>query len=102
VKREFRKPLDYEICVYGVVCSLLFSGLFGQVTSTILFFAGLFSLGLALISGITLIGRAIMSFSPFADYRILLVQLVCNLLPSVSFVLGYSAKVQLPTAPGCC
>lgn len=94
--------LNYGICVFGVFGSLLFSGVFGSVSSTILFFWGLLSLGIVLISGFCLIGNLLVNVPQRSERSIDVLQLLTNILPSVSLVIGYIGKAYIYTPPGCC
>jgi|SRR6266566_4799519 len=96
------KILNYGICVFGVIGSLLFSGLFGHVSPTLLFFWGIFSLGLVLISALYLVGTLVFSISPRFGSLVHFLQLLCNVLPSVYLLIGYAEKTQISTPPGCC
>src|SRR6476660_4286537 len=91
------KAINYGICAFGVIGSLLFSGLFGQGGPTILFFWGILSLGLVLISGISLVGDLMFNISPGSPRLLHFLQLLCNVLPSVYLLIGYTGKTQIPT-----
>ncbi len=94
--------VDFGICIFGVVGSLLFSGAFGAVSSTLLFFWGLFSLGIVLISAFFLVGSSLVKVLPRSERLIYALQLLTNIVPSVSLVVGYLGKTQIYTPPGCC
>jgi hypothetical protein len=97
-----RNALDYGICVFGVLSSILFLGPFEKVSPSILFFSGVFSLGLVLLSGFSLVGGVLFNSPRHAEWHIYLIQLLCNLAPSANFVMGYASKTQVLTPPGCC
>ena len=99
---QHAKVLNFGICVFGVFGSLLFSGMFGRVSSTILFFWGLLSLGIVLISGFCLIGNLLVNVPPRSERLIYALQLLTNIVPSMSLVIGYIGKTQSYTLPGCC
>ena len=96
------KVLNYGICVFGVFGWLLFSGVFGSVSSPILLFWGLLSLGIVLISGFCLIGNLLVNVPPRSERLIYALQILTNIVPSVSLVIGYLGKTQIYTPPGCC
>ena len=96
------KFVDIGVCVFGIIGSLLFSGLFGHVSPTLLFFWGMLSLGLVLLAGISLVGNLFLSFCRHRAVLFTTFQLLCNVLPSVYFLIGYAEKTQIPTPPGCC
>jgi hypothetical protein len=79
------KAVNYGICAFGVLGSLLFSGLFGQGAPTLLFFWGILSVGLVLISGISLVGDLIFNILPDSTRLIYFLQLICNVLPMFIF-----------------
>ena len=90
------------VCVFGFVGSLLFSGVFGGVSSTILFLWGLLSLGIVLISSFCLIGNLLVNVPPRSERLIYTLQLLTNIMPSFFVVMGYLGKTQIYTPPGCC
>ena len=96
------KVLNYGICVFGVFGSLLFSGMFGRVSSTILFSWGLLSLGIVLISSFCLIGNLLVNVPQRSERLIYALQLLTNIVPSGSLIIGYIGKTQIYTPPGCC
>jgi hypothetical protein len=99
---QHNHAVDLGICVFGVVGSLLFSGVFGAVSSTLLFFWGLLSLGIVLISAFSLAGSSLRWVPPRSERLAYALQLLTNIMPSVSLVIGYLGKTQIYTPPGCC
>lgn len=91
--------LNYSVCVFGVLGSLLFSGIFGSISSTILFLWGLLSLGIVLNSGFCLIGNLLVNVPPRSRRIIYALQLLTNIVPSVLLVVGYLGKTQIFTPP---
>jgi hypothetical protein len=88
--------------MFGLIGGLMFSGVFGKVATSVLFLMGLLSLGLVLLVGICLVGAALFAPLRRSEWRVYMVQLLCDSLPAGYFVYGYFSKTQLYTPPGCC
>ena len=93
---------DYGICIFGAIGVLLFVGGPGNVQAPILFFWGLFSIGICLLSAVALVGNVFVKFSRESEWRIYILYLCFNIIPGVSFLIWQAGKTQIPTPPGCC
>jgi hypothetical protein len=80
----------------------MYSEVFRKVATSVLFFMGLLSLGIVLLLGLYSVGGAFFSPLSRSEWRVCVLQLLCNSLPAGYFIYGYFGKTQLYTPPGCC
>jgi hypothetical protein len=93
---------DYGIFVFGAIGALLFVGRFGSVPPPVLFFWGLFSISICLLSLVALVGNLFLKLSRVSEWRIHVFYLCFNIIPGISFLVWQAGKTQIPTPPGCC
>ena len=93
--------LDFGICAFGMIGALLFLGVL-PVSTAVRFFWGLFSIGICLLSLLSLVSNLNYLFSTRLNRRIFFLHLAFNLPTSVLFLVSYVGKFQVPTPPGCC
>lgn len=94
--------LDYGICLFGAVGILLFLGVFGNLPPLILFFWGLFAIGICLLSVVLVIQSSFVRFSRIAESRTYVLYFGFNIIPAISFLVWQAGKFQVLSLPGCC
>src|SRR5262245_55182224 len=92
--------LELGVCLFGLVGTLLFAGVFGDVSGLIKLIWGLGSVAICLFAGLRLLAN--LYIPDRKGVCLPLLSLCFNVVPSILFVIWYTGKTQVPTPPGCC
>jgi len=94
--------VDFGVCTFGVVGTLLFIGVFGEVAGLLKLVWGLASVGICLFTAIGLVANMFRKSLHDLQIRASLFCLCFNIVPGILFLIWHTGKTQIPTPPGCC